>query len=108
MFATALSFGGVAGSSCAYGQCSCAPSAGAAPAPTMAMPMTMPSTQANAEGYRRFSYEPTTQAVSSAPAYGSTSMNRAVPYYGNRGNSYSRSKTPLYLLSKPERNSGRR
>lgn len=109
MFAAVLSFSGIANTSSAYGQCSCAPSASAVPAPTMAMPMTIPSTQATAEGYRRFSYEPTsTQAFSSAPAYGSTSMNRTVPYYGNRGSSSSRSNTPLYLLPKPERNSGRR
>ena len=105
MFTTALSFSGIAGTSSAYGQCSCAASSGVTLAPTMAVP----STQANAEGYRRFSYDPSSsQALRPAPAYGTASMIRTVPYYGNRVNSYSRSKTPLYLLSKPERNSGRR
>lgn len=111
LFASSLSFGVIAVSSTAYGQCSCAPSVNAAPASIMAMP----STQSSADGNRRFSYEPlSAQTIRTAPVYGSNAMygsnvtNRPAPYFGSRVNYNSRSQTPLYLLSKPERNSGHR
>lgn len=105
LFATSLSVGVIAVSPTAYGQCSCAPSVNAAPASIMAMP----STQSSADGNRRFSYEPSSaQTTRTAPVYGSNVTNRPAPYFGGRVNTNSRSQTPLYLLSKPERNSGRR
>ena len=111
LFATSLSVGVIAVSPTAYGQCSCAPSVNAAPASVMAMP----STQSSADGNRRFSYEPlsaqttrTTSVFGSNAMYGSNVANRPAQYLGSRVNTNSRSHTPLYLLSKPERNSGHR